>query len=62
MLHLDETLFTKVIKIIVNILFNIISLNHFDLVPTLILNQVFPNVKSLKDFIFEFEKVNLEKP
>ena len=62
MLNLDATLFTKVMKNIVHIIFTIINLKEFDLVPTSILNHGFPNLKSLKDFTFEFEKLNPAKP
>ena len=62
MLHLDATLFTKVLQILAHILFTIISIKQFDLIPTLILNKGFPNLESLKDFKFEFERVNPKKP
>ena len=61
-LCLDATLFTKVLQILVYICFTVISTKHFDIFPTLILNQGFPNLECLKDFRFEFEKLNPTKP
>ena len=61
MLHLDATFFTDFLQNIFHILFYIINPKDFDLSPTSILNHGFPNLESLKDFRFDFEKVNPEK-
>ena len=58
-MHMDATFFTKFLKSLTHILLSIVSPKDLDLVPTCILNQVFPNFESLKKFIFEFEKVYL---
>ena len=60
MWHPDATFLTYLLQTLIHILFANISPKYFDFIPTLILNQIFPNLECLKDFRFEFEKVNLE--